>query len=162
MGTNKRGLYMWYWILSFILAAWVTIDAKKRKNNFIGWGLGSLVAGPLLIPIYMAKRYLKDKEVRSGGTAWNVLKNFALFWTLFMFVAIIAGMINVGNSTSELATDAEKVGTAIGAGLGLGLLVALWFFPMVFAIVLGFFVKNSGKIEHGPTGKLATNAVIAA
>jgi hypothetical protein len=152
---------MWYWILYAFLAVFVLLDAKKRKNNFIGWSIGTFVAGPVVLPIYFAKRYLKAKEVRTGGTAWNVLKNFALFWTLLMFVAIIAGIVNAGNTASEMTSDAEKVGAAIGTGLGITLLIAIWFFPMVFAFILGFFLKNSGHVVTGPTGKLANSATVS-
>lgn len=150
---------MWYWILYAILAFWVLFDAKKRKNNFVGWAIGTFVAGPIVMPFYFAKRYLKAKEVRTGGTAWNVLKNFALLWTVTMFVIGIAGLISAGGAVSNANGGAEQVGTVIGAGLGIGLLIALWFFPMLFAFIIGFFLKNSGHIEHGPTGKLSGDTI---
>lgn len=42
---------MWYWILYLLLAIWVLIDAKKRKNNFIVWAIAVL-----------GRRYIGDQR----------------------------------------------------------------------------------------------------
>ena len=84
-----------YFVLYVIAAIWVFIDAKKRLVNGIPWSICTVIFGPLVVPIYLAKRPLKHGEVREGGVAWNVLKNFALFWTITMLVAGVAGMIGV-------------------------------------------------------------------
>lgn len=146
---------MWYFILYLILAVWVLFDAKKRRNIFIGWSVGTFILGPLLIPFYFAKRHLKDNEIREGGTSWNVLKNFALFWTLTMFIAGIAGMVGAGEVVGTATTGAEQAGAVIGTGIGMMMLVMLWFIPMICALVLGFFLKKSSIIEKGQSGKLA-------
>ena len=73
---------MWYFVLYLIFAAWVFTDAKKRKNHPVGWPAATAVLGPIVLPVYFAKRNLQAGEVREGGTGWNVIKNFALFWTL--------------------------------------------------------------------------------
>lgn len=139
---------MWYLILYVVLAILVFIDAKRRKNRSILWSLGALFFGPVVVPIYFAKRRLKTGETREGGTGWNVLKNFALLWTLTMLIAGIAAAVGVNGGPAP-ASDAEQVGAAIGVGLGFAFLAALWFFPMVGALVLGFFLKKSSIVEKG-------------
>ncbi len=151
---------MWYFIVYGLFAIWVFWDAKKRKNNFWAWPLFTFLLGPLLLPFYFAKRNLKEKEVREGGTGWNVLKNFALLWTVTMFFAGIAGFIEISNVVDTATTGAEQAGAVIGMGLGMGMLIALWFFPMIAAIVIGFFVKKSSIVENGPTGALVNSGVL--
>jgi hypothetical protein len=60
------------------IAAYTAYDAYNRKmgaGSAAVWGLGTLLICPVIFPIYMAKRPLKDGEVREGGFAWNLLKN---------------------------------------------------------------------------------------
>lgn len=145
---------MWYFVLYAIFALWVLIDAKKRMNHVVGWPLATLLVGPLVLPIYLAKRNLKEGEVRSGGTGWNVLKNFVLFWTITMAVVGIAGMIGVSDVAQQTTSGAEQVGTAIGAAIGLGMIFFAWLGVTFGALLLGMFLKNSGIVEKGPTGPL--------
>ena len=35
------------------------------------------------------------------------------------------------------------------------MLIAMWFIPMICALMLGFFLKKSSIVEKGPTGPLA-------
>jgi hypothetical protein len=73
-------------------------------------------------------------------------------------------MIVVGvsylSSVSKVATTAQsgaaKVGTAIGATLAIGIMVAAWFVPVVGALLVGLLVKKSNLVETGPTGSLAS------
>jgi len=58
---------------AIILAAWTFYDIRKRRDHF-GWVIGVLIAGVLVLPVYLAKRSLKPRETREGGTGWNVLK----------------------------------------------------------------------------------------
>jgi hypothetical protein len=146
---------MWYFILYLLFAIWVFFDARRRRNNFVLWPLSTVILGPIVLPFYFAKRNLKESEIREGGIGWNVLKNFAILWTITLFVVGIAGMIGAGNVAQYAETDAEKAGAVIGIGLSLGLIVALWFFPMLAALVFGLFLKKPSVIEKGPTGKLA-------
>jgi hypothetical protein len=156
---TKEGVFMWYWILYLILAVWTAFDAKTRGNNFIGWAIGVFLIGPLVLPVYFAKRYLKDGETREGGTGWNILKNFALFWTLTMLIAGIAGIVSAGSIVSNSSNEFEQAGAVIGAGIGLTLIVSLWFFPMIVALIIGFFLKKNSVVEKGPTGKLANKTI---
>jgi hypothetical protein len=98
---------------------------------------------------------LKTGEVREGGTAWNILKNFALLWTVAMAIVAISGLMAASSNTANLRSDAERAGAAIGTALGLGVIGALWFFPMVGSVLLGFILKKSSVVEKGPSGPLA-------
>ena len=143
------------YILYAAIAFWVYQDAKKRKNHTIGWPLGTFLIGPIVLPVYLAKRNLKAGEVREGGTAWNILRYFAIFWTLTMAVAIGAGLLNASNVAQQAASEAEQAGIVVGAGIGVSMLAFLWFIVLVSALVLGLFLKKSSVVEKGPTGALA-------
>jgi hypothetical protein len=146
---------MWYFVLYAICAVWVFIDAKKRLNHVIGWPVATFLLGPIIVPVYLAVRNLKEGEVREGGTGWNVMKYFALFWTVTMIVAAIAGMVSVSEVAERATSEAEQAGVAIGATLGLGMLFVLWIIFLGGALILGVFLKKSSVIEKGPTGPLA-------
>jgi hypothetical protein len=148
---------MLYFIIYGIIAIWVLFDAKKRKNNMFGWGIGTLFIGPILLPFYFAKRNLKKNEVREGGTGWNVLKNFALVWTITMFIFGITGFIGSSSVINQSAPGAEQVGAVIGTGLGMGIIFLAWFVPMVSALIIGLFLKKSSVVEEGPSGNLKNN-----
>jgi hypothetical protein len=160
-----------YLLIYGILAFWVYRDSLKRKIDptfpwatgnlqfgsfilkkqaIVPWTIGTFLLGPIVLPIYIARRPLMVGEVREGGTAWNILKSFALFWTVFMFASLILTIIGVG---SQASTDAEQAGVAIGAFLSL---ILFWFFPVTGALILGLFLKKSSIVERGPTGRLAT------
>lgn len=140
--------------LSVILAIWVLVDGRKRGANYLAWGIGTAILGPLAVSFYLSRRPLKAGETREGGPAWNVLKNFAVFWTLYMAGWAGLGLISVGGQMGAMQSDAERVGGAIGATLGFGLIAVVWFFPFVAATVLGLILKKS-VVEKGPTGPLA-------
>jgi hypothetical protein len=139
---------IWTPYVSYIgFGVWVLIDAgKRRAEKSLWWGIGTAVLGPLVLPVYLSKRSLLAGEVREGGTAWNILKNFALFWTVTMVICVVYLLIDVGGA-KELDSDAAK---GIAATFGLGLIGMLWFFPMITAVILGFFLKKSSIIERGP------------
>lgn len=143
------------YILFAAIAYWVYRDAKTRKNNAIGWSLGTFIIGPIVLPVYLAKRNLKAGEVREGGTAWNILRYFAIFWTLAVAIAIGGGLLNASNMAQHATSEVEHVGMVIGTGIGVGLLVFIWFIVLVAALVLGMFLKKTSVIEKGPTGALA-------
>jgi len=150
---------VWYFIIFGLLALYVIIDGSSRKLEVVKtvlWAIGTFLLGVVVLPIYIAKRPLKANQIREGGFAWNVLKNFALTWTILM-VAISISAIGAATGT-PVNSDAEAAGTAIGVGIVIVILAVVWFFPMVGAIVLGFFLKNSAIVERGPTGRLAQEA----
>ncbi len=152
---------MWYLALYGILALWVLVDATKRKTRRLAWTAGAFLFGPIVVPIYLAKRPLKPNEVREGGTAWNVLKNFAIFWTVLTATAGGVTIFKAGQMTATLHSEAERVAAAIGRTLGLGFITAAWFFPFVAAVVVGLLLRKSSVVEVGPTGPLGSGFEVA-
>ena len=70
-------------------------------------------------------------------------------------VAISISALGAAIGGTTVNSDAEAAGAAIGVSIVVVVLAIVWFFPMVGAIVLGFFLKNSAIVERGPTGPLA-------
>ena len=145
---------IWYWLLAALVAVWVAYDASKRKAMFIGWALGVLLLTPIILPIYLAARPLKAGETREGGRGWNILKNFALTWTVLMVMMTavsLSATVNMPATTSGAASLGRGIALAVAlAGFG-----GAWLFPMIGALVLGFFLRKSHVVERGPTGRLA-------
>ena len=107
-------------VVSDLRSLGIHIDAKKRLNHPVGWPAATLVLGPVVLPVYFAKRNLQAGEVREGGTGWNVIKNFALFWTLTVAVGAVAGMVNVGQVAGPGHDPGAKGGRGTGRKLGDG------------------------------------------
>lgn len=143
-----------YFLLYIVVAIWLFLDAGKRRYTGIPWAIATVIFGPVIVPFYLAKRPLKNGEVREGGFGWNVLKNFALFWTITIFVGFVAGLANVSHVAANAHSDAEMAGAGIGLVLGGAMIFGVWFVVLLGALVLGFFLKKSSIVERGPTGPL--------
>ncbi len=147
---------MLYLIVYIGIGIWVFCDARSRQQrNPPVWAIATAIVGPLVVPFYLAKRNLKHGELREGGTAWNIVKYFAMFWTFTMLIAGISAMIGVNDVVDTATTAAEQAGVAIGAGLGMAIIFFLWFAVLAAALVFGLFLKKSTVVETGPTGPLA-------
>jgi hypothetical protein len=142
-----------YLLLNLGLAAWMYRDGTRRYFPIVPWCLAAVPLGWLMLPLYLARRPLREGEEREGGAAWDALKNFCLVWTLTMFVAAVGRMGNAW-SPPEAAWDAGQAVRAIGAALGQGSILVLWFVPLVGAALLGALLKKSSVVERGPTGYL--------
>lgn len=152
---------MWIFALTFLIAVWVFVDARQRKDDQpLAWALGTFLLLIVCLPYYLAKRNLKAGEVREGGTAWNLLKGFAAIWTLAMLLAGLAGLVQAGNVVNQASSEAEQAGAAIGSMLGLGLIGGLWFVGVAGALLLGLLLKKSSVVEQGPTGALAEDGQV--
>ena len=140
------------------LGVWVFVDSITRKANFLPWAIGTAILPPFVLPFYLAKRPLRAGEVREGGLAYNVLKNFVIVWTILMAAVTLLSVAAITGNTTGLRNEFEAAITAIGATLWLALLAAIWVFPFLGAVGIAFLLKKSSIVEKGPTGPLALHA----
>jgi hypothetical protein len=145
-----------YFLIYGVFALWVLVDGISRKVGIatVLWTLGTVILGPIVLPIYLAYRPLKQGEIREGGRAWNILKNFAILWTIVMVIVSVSALVAMGKTTALLTSDVARAGAGIGILIGMGLLAAAWFVPTAGAALLGFLLKKISVIEIGPTGPL--------
>lgn len=149
-----------YFLLYVAVAIWLFLDATSRRYNGIVWAVCTAILGPLVVPFYFAKRPLKSDEIREGGFAWNVLKYFAIFWTVTIFIGFVAGMSNASDVANKTTPGAQRAAAGVGMAIGGFMIFFLWFVIMAGALVLGFFLKKTSIVERGPTGPLASETTI--
>ncbi len=137
-----------YWIVVVVVVIWNGFDANKRGASLV-WPVGTLILLPVFLPVYFAFRPLLPGETRDGGRGWNVLKNLALSWTALMVYGGMAGFFAAASQNAgKVQTGTEAAASAIGTGIGMGLIVMVWLIPMICMLVLGFFLKKS-VVEEG-------------
>ena len=135
--TNVK--FMWALLLGILIGIWTYFDSRKRKNNQYFWTILNTLGGAYTLPIYLAKRNLKEGETREGGLGWNIAKFYALTFSTIMAMGALYILI----STSGIAAFA-----------GLGIYGVIWIGTLVGLLALGIFLKKTNHIETGPTGKL--------
>ena len=134
-------------IYSALAAAFVAFDAWQRGHigKSVSWIAGTFICYPAALPFYLANRPLKAGEVREGGRPWNVLKYFALVWTVAMVIFGIKVLFRWADKVPS-----SPVASALDGTISMGLVGLVWFVPVTVALVLGLFVKNS-SVESGPS-----------
>lgn len=150
---------MWYWVLSVMLAGAVLVDARQRKvDRPEWWAAAALLFAWAIAPYYFSTRPLKTQETRTGGLGWNFCKAFAVVWTAFMAGAIVAAKAGTSAIVTQAGSSAEQTGTAFVSGVGMSMILGLWFFVLVGVIGIGAYLKKATVVEMGPTGPLADAA----
>ena len=139
-----------HFIFPVAVGGYIAYDAKVRGNNFVGWGIGSILLTVPVAPAYFAKRNLRDGEFREGGFTWNFCKYFAVIWSIFAVIAI-------GELLFDMASIEEGVDDAAFEVAGVELMVegGIWVFGLVVASMVGFLGKKNTVVEEGPAGSLA-------
>lgn len=79
------------------------------------------------------KQLRKPKRTFMG----KVFKWLFIIFNLFMLYWLISGMGAGAEVMNSAASDAERAGAAIGAGLGMSMILGLW---AIGDIILGLFV----------------------
>lgn len=130
------------WFL-LLMALVVWLDARSRNcRSPVLWALGTFLLSIVIAPLYLAKRPLKQGEVREGGLVWNTCRSFALIWTLLVTETLLCGGI-----------DYTKLGAGDYGGLSKGVFFlgmgGIWFGVVVVALVVGMVGKNNAIIERG-------------
>lgn len=144
-----------YLLVFGIITVWVIVDALRRGTEpqvVIAWGVGTLVLGPVVAPYYFASRSLASGEVREGNFAWNILKYFAVFWTVFMLTVGIQAIFRAGKSVPAPGTEVEIIGVTLVALT----MIAVWLVPFVGSLALGRSLRNTSALERGPTDASGT------
>src|SRR5688572_1631432 len=104
------GVEMGYWIVAGLMALWVLWDARRRRQGgaAFGWAIGTLLVPFVALPLHLALRPLKAGETRRGGKLWNILRNFALAWTILMLAVGVSTAMELRAGVAEQATEGEK------------------------------------------------------
>jgi hypothetical protein len=127
-------------LFNALFSLYIFWDARRRRSRgWWAWALFGASVGPLALPFYFAKRPLMEGEIRSGGTGWNVLKNFVLLWTVAL--SLVGAVFAIVGEPGAIA-------------IGWSILLFLWLAPTLLGGLIGFFLKT-GRTEEGPTGPLA-------
>lgn len=123
---------------------WIFFDAWRRNHKKGKWTIGIFFLTPFVVPYYFAQRNLKRGESRTGGTSWHVLRNFAIYWSLFML------FFTFFSDLSEL----RMTGASSNQAFGFFKIAMIWGIPAVGTLLLGIFLRNPMQVQHGPTGAL--------
>ena len=142
-------LNMLLWLVPVL---WVLIDANLRKNNVVGWTGLALLTGPFVIPFYLAHRNIRREEVRKGGRAWNVLRNWVVLGVVLMSYWFFIAPIRITHTSHDVwdvhfgLINASATVMELALIFGLCVLAAIW--------IIAIITKQKGVIEEGPTGRL--------
>lgn len=79
---------------------------------------------------------IQVEQRRRGVFGWIFL---GLFWAynLLMVIWLFSGLAEIGETSTQLSTDAERAGAAIGTAIGVSMVLGIW---MSGAVILGLFV----------------------
>jgi hypothetical protein len=151
----------WVWIVvSLCMGSWAIRDARSRGSGQVLPVL-SLVFGPLTMPVYFAVRNLRPREVRRGGRAWNILRNFSVFWSLICFLLInqwvIIALAVMGSTRKQINVQDIDAVTGI-EDIGVQTIMLAWLVGAGAALGAGLCFKDDDLVERGPTGELAACA----
>lgn len=75
-----------------------------------------------------------QREVYKRSLFGKIIKWLFIIFNILMLVWLISGMSSVGDQYNMAASDAERAGTAIGASIGIGIIIFFW---VGGAIILG-------------------------
>lgn len=149
-------------VVSAVFAAWVILDGLGRPGLRAGatwllWGIGTLILAPLILPVYIAKRPLKGKEVRRGGPDWIVARRFVGMWTLYLgiIMAWTLYLTLTGDTTIERGSGVSQAdfdrAQAVSRGVAVFFLFLCWLIPALAAWVIGPQLYDpDAPTEYGP------------
>ena len=78
-----------------------------------------------------------QKEVSDRSGFGKVIKWLFIAFNILMLIWVIGGIVSVGEISETAVNDAERAGAAIGATVGIGMLLFLW---GIGDLILGLFV----------------------
>lgn len=133
---------MWYLITGVICVLLIWNNNRNRNANIIKYALISILFPPLGYGLWQAEKPLIGDEKRYGGKGWNVLKWVAIIHTILCIIWAIYGMFIGAEVASNTTSEYGKAGAVIGAGLGIMMIMVVWFVGVVGSLVLGLILKK--------------------
>ena len=133
---------MWYLITGVICVLLIWNNNKSRNANIGKYALISILFPPIGYGLWQAEKPLIGDEKRYGGKGWNVLKWVAIIHTILCIIWAISGMFIGAELASKTTSEYGKAGAAIGAGLGIMMIMVVWFVGVVGSLVLGLILKK--------------------
>ena len=133
---------MWYLIVGLLGVLLIWRNSKGRDTSITKYAVLSIVLPWVGYSLWQAEKQLINDEKRYGGKAWNFLKTGALIHTFLCIIWGIYGVIGGAMMTDSAGSDAEAVGAAIGTGIGMLMIMAVWFGGVFGALVLGSILKT--------------------
>ena len=88
-------------VIHLIITICVLIDGHRLKLNIIPWTIGTIILGPIILPLYISNRPLKGKEFREGFKWQKLFTGIAIFWALLLVLIGIWGRNTPTNSIKE-------------------------------------------------------------
>jgi hypothetical protein len=133
---------MWYLITGALCAFLIWNNNRNRNANIVKYALISLLFPPLGFGLWQAEKPLIGDEKRYGGKSWNVLKWIAIIHTILCIIWAFYGLVIGAEVASNTNSDYGKAGAVIGAGIGIMMIMMVWFFGVVGSLVLGLILKK--------------------
>lgn len=133
-------------VLNLFFAAWVLLDSLQRRAA-ITWALGTVLLGPVMLPVYRARRPLRPQEIRAGGPDWIVSRNFAWTWTLVMVVVVFWVALTLfaqapADPDNQAVVDLQR-------GLVLLFLSLCWIVPTGAALLFSLVSFAEDDVQEG-------------
>lgn len=137
--------------LNLLLAMWVLLDSTPRRAPFM-WIVGTALLGPIILPVYRARRPLIGAEIRDGGPDWIVSRHFAWVWTVVMAIVIFWVALSIINEVgiSENYSEDDTAAANISRYLALLFLGVCWIVPVGAALLFSIVSYADGVVEYGP------------
>ena len=133
---------MWYLITGVICVLLIWNNNRNRNANIVKYALISILFPPIGYGLWQAEKPLIGDEKRYGGKGWNVLKWVAIIHTILCIIWAIYGMFIGAEVASNTTSEYGKAGAVIGAGLGIMMIIVVWFVGVVGSLVLGLILKK--------------------
>jgi hypothetical protein len=139
-----------YLYLTVAVSLFVTWDATRRGATRLGWAVATVIAWPIMLPIWMTTLPLRAGEVRRGGRASNLLRQLALAWSiLWGSHLVVAAGVGVVVATTEQDRSGRDSGLSMVILIAV-ILAAIWLVPALGALLLGWLLRRPDVAEHGP------------
>lgn len=133
---------MWYLITGIIASILIVINKKERNINIVKYIIISLIMPPLGYGMWQADKPLIGKEERYGGKGWVIMRTFAIFHTIMCIIWAFFALGLASEVAGNASNDYEAAGAAIGAGIGIIMIVGIWFGGTLGSLILGLILKK--------------------